>query len=109
MNPRSTSRAGSPLFPATSSGDVAPEAVGEYAGVDGGDLAAAAAEDVQPKVVVPSPEAPTASQLAEHRDGGHMPYRSWCDECVEAFGREEPHFAHDGTHKRTIPVVSLDY
>ena len=73
MNPCSTSRAVSPLFPATSSGGVAPEAVGEYAGVDGGDLVEAAAEDVQPKVVAPTPEAPTTFQLAEHTDGGHMP------------------------------------
>ena len=65
--------------------------------------------EVQPKVSIPSSEAPTASDLAEHRDGGHMPYRSWCDECVEAFGREEPHCGHDKVHGRSIPVVSLDY
>ena len=48
--------------------------------VGGGELiesAEAAEDEVRPKVPVASPIAPTASQLAEHRDGGHMPYRSW--------------------------------
>ena len=38
-----------------------------------------------------------------------MPYRTWCAECVEAFGREESHFSHDRTHGRRIAVVSMDY
>ena len=51
----------------------------------------------------------TESELAEHRDGGHLPYRSNCPDCVEAFGREEQHASHDKVHGRAIPVVSLDY
>ena len=38
-----------------------------------------------------------------------MPYRTWCDECVETFGGEEVHSAHDRVHGRKIAVVSLDY
>ena len=66
-------------------------------------------DDVQPKLPVPSPTAPAASQLAEHRDGGHMPYRTWCGECAETFGREEAHSTHDRVHGRKVAVVSLDY
>ena len=80
-----------------------------HGGELGEELVESQEEEVQNKIPVTSPTAPTASQLAEHRDGGHLPYRSWCDECVEAFGREEPHLAQDKLHGRTIPVVSLDY
>lgn len=78
--------------------------------VDGGELIESAEEEVEvrPKVPVASPTATTASQLAEHRDGGHLPYRSWCDDCVEAFGREDPHFGQRKLNGRTIPVISLD-
>ena len=54
--------------------------------------------EVQPKLKIPTPEAPTASELAEHRDGGHLQYRSWCEDCVEAFGREDQHVARDRVH-----------
>ena len=56
-----------------------------------------------------APSKCTASELAEHRDGGHMPPRPWCEECAEAFGREVAHEAHDRVHGRHIAVVSLDY
>ena len=65
--------------------------------------------EVQPKLKIRTPDAPTASELAEHRDGGHAPYRPWCDECVEAFGREDGHFDHGRIGERRIPVVSIDY
>ena len=38
-----------------------------------------------------------------------MPYRIWCGECVEAFGTEEAHSAHDRVHGWKDAVVSLDY
>ena len=37
-----------------------------------------------------------------------MPYREWCGECVETFGSEEAHSAHDRIHGRKVAVVSLD-
>ena len=38
---------------------------------------------------LPVPDMPCASEVAHHKTT-HCPYRSWCDECVEAFGREWP-------------------
>ena len=111
MNDDPSLRAVSPLFPISSDdGDVA-EAVGDVGpqGDGGDDLVESGEVEVQPKIKVPTPEAPTASELAEHRDGGHMPYRPWCEECVEAFGKEDAHAAHDRMHKRQIPMIALDY
>ena len=65
--------------------------------------------EVREKLQVPTPTSMTTSELAEHRDGGHLPYRSNCPDCVEAFGREEQHVHHDKTRDRMIPVISLDY
>ena len=64
--------------------------------------------EVEPRRIARTPETPTASQRAEHADT-HIPYRPWCDECVEAFGRERGHFAHDHLGGRRIPLVSMDY
>ena len=112
MNADPSLRAVSPLFPIFAvDRDVAEEAVGDVGPqVDGGDdLIESEEVEVQPKIKVPTPEAPTASELAEHRDGGHMPPRPWCEECADAFGREVAHEAHDRVHGRRIAVVSLDY
>ena len=68
----------------------------------------AAGVEAQPSKRLPSPYMPTASEIADHRVG-HMPYRSWCDECVEAFGRERAHRHHDNLHARQVPVISMDY
>ena len=37
-----------------------------------------------------SPIKPTSAEVAEH-DLTHCPYRNWCDICVKAMGREDPH------------------
>ena len=66
-------------------------------------------EDTQPMKTVATPVTPTQAQLDEHRID-HLPYRSWCDDCVEAFGREWSHTASgEATGKRTIPLISCDY
>ena len=44
-------------------------------------------EEVQESSTIKVPDAPTKEELAEHQANGHLPYRSWCPECVEAFGR----------------------
>ena len=36
----------------------------------------------------------TKAEMAEHRANGHLPYRCWCPDCVEGFGRE---WAHAGS------------
>ena len=51
-------------------------------GMDGGN---AEAEAVQRRTL-PSPYMPTLSEICEQKTT-HLPYRSWCDECVEALAR----------------------
>ncbi|MDE0892834.1 MAG: hypothetical protein OSB14_11680, partial [Planctomycetota bacterium] len=53
-----------------------------------------------------APPMPTQEEIDLHRVS-HLPYRSWCSECVEAFAREWAH--KDREVARTIPLVSCDY
>ena len=64
-------------------------------------------EEVQPLSQAKSPEMPTVSEMQAHRET-HLPYRNWCPECVEGFGREAVHTSKD-QKGRTIPLISLDY
>ena len=57
---------------------------------------------------LPSPYMPSIAEIRLHKTT-HLPYRSWCDECVEAFAREWPHLRADGPNERTIPVIHMDY
>ena len=64
-------------------------------------------EEVEPMKTVKTPYTPSASDIAEHRIS-HLPYRAWCKECVEAFGREAPH--HRTEHRASwVTVISCDY
>ena len=58
--------------------------------------------------VMRTPYTPTASELADHRIT-HLPYRDWCPECVEAFGREAPHRSGSASKPTWVPVISCDY
>ena len=64
-------------------------------------------EEVQPLASAKTPQMPTLSQLREHRET-HIPYRCWCEECVEGFGKEAPHLKNN-QGGRTIPLISCDY
>ena len=65
----------------------------------GGAAAARADGEIESESVLrralPSPYMPSISEIRLHKTT-HLPYRSWCDECVEAFAREWPHLARDG-------------
>ena len=64
-------------------------------------------DDVEPLKVAPSPIQPSQADIEEHRLT-HVPYRSWCPECVEGRGLGEQRGRHAGrTHE--IPVVGIDY
>ena len=65
-------------------------------------------EEIQTQSTLPSPVMPTSAMRAEHKACGHLPYRSWCDHCVEAFGRERAH-ASGSPEERTFPLISIDY
>ena len=66
-------------------------------------------EEVQPQKSLRTPPMPTQEDMAEHRCNGHLPYRDWCPDCVEAFGREWAHPSSGGSGQRSIPLLSCDY
>ena len=67
-----------------------------------------AEEETPAARTLPTPDMPTQSEYDAHRDNGHIPYRSWCDHCVEGRGREAGH--HRGNDKvKTIPTIGFDY
>jgi hypothetical protein len=39
---------------------------------------------------LPTPDAPTLSEILDHR-ATHVPFRAWCPDCVEGRGREFGH------------------
>ena len=64
-------------------------------------------EEAQPQRLVKTPYTPSKTEMAEHRANGHIPYRCWCPDCVEGFGRE---WAHTGSGiDRDFPLVSCDH
>ena len=76
---------------------------------DEGSDAIESPEEIQPARSIRTPVMPSEQELAEHRSNGHLPYRDWCPDCVEAFGREWPHKSTHGSGARTIPLISCDY
>ena len=77
---------------------------------DGGEIQAGEAddtydvEDVQPLQTLTTPELPSREEIESHRVD-HWPYRSWCKECVEGFGRERDHVHRN----QKVAIVSMDY
>ena len=67
--------------------------------------------EVEPLRVAPSPQRPSATDVEEHRVT-HIPFRSWCRECVEgrALGEQRGHAA-DACEKKiaVVGVVGMDY
>ena len=62
-------------------------------------------------MVLNDPVKPSAEDVEKH-NATHMPYRSWCDICVRAVGREDPHRRR--RRKRSgeetgVPKISMDY
>ena len=56
-----------------------------------------------------APELPTQAEVAAH-DALHCPYRSWCEICVAASGKEDRHTRTSSLDTDTgLPVLSLDY
>jgi len=55
---------------------------------------------------LPIIKGPSEREREEH-ERYHIPYRSWCEICVQAKKKNTPHFSVK--EKRTYPVVSIDY
>ena len=58
----------------------------------------------------PVPSNPSRQERQEH-ELTHTPYRSWCEHCVRARGRNRPHQAgrDDGTGIEKVPRICFDY
>ena len=64
-------------------------------------------EDIQPIRKPIIPVKPNALEVEDHRKL-HLPYRSWCEECVMGRGLGEQRDSHgEGEHR--VPRVGIDY
>ena len=62
-------------------------------------------ECVAPRIL-PDPGQPTQKQLDDHRID-HLPFRSWCPECVAGRATGEQHIARK--EEKQISTLSMDY
>ena len=73
----------------------------------GGGEISVPAEETRPRRDIPRPAPPSQEEIDKHKVD-HLPYRNWCPDCVEGFGRERAHRAREGAD-RDIPLVVCDY
>ena len=73
-------------------------------GVAEGEVHIEGEDDVEPLKKVKNPKLPTAAEVEEH-NRTHIPFRSWCQWCVEGRGRGDQHRSTPGS---SIPIVSLE-
>ena len=64
------------------------------------------AEDMAPKRISPDPGLPTEAEIDDH-EVDHVPFRRWCEECVEGRGTGEQHRSREGPH--AVPTIAFDY
>ena len=62
--------------------------------------------------ILRGPVRPSAEAIDRH-NSTHVPYRSWCEVCVRAKGKEDPHprkrVCKVEEHADKFPILSLDY
>ena len=56
---------------------------------------------------LPAQSEPTPAQMEAHRAEAHLPYSSWCEECVAARATGEQHL--HGRWMRRVCVFAVDY
>ena len=67
------------------------------------------AEDARPRLCREVHE-PTPEVRRAHEAAGHVPYRPWCQSCVEAMKADLPHASSGGMRvKSDIPELHCDY
>ena len=54
------------------------------------------------------PGEPTAKERAEH-EVTHLPYRSWCKQCVMGRGRDNPHQHRRDRSEQGLPIIGIDF
>ena len=63
--------------------------------------------EAEPLTTAPSPTMPSAAEVEEHRIT-HIPYRSWCRECVMGRGLGEKR-GRDYQREHKMAIVGVDY
>ena len=63
-------------------------------------------DDVVKKIA--DPKLPSDEEVQRHYVCGHIPYRSWCQVCIKAAGRDFQHRT-DSKKERLLPEYSWDY
>ena len=54
------------------------------------------------------PAEPTQKEIDEH-EPLHIPFRSWCPECVAGGAKATPHVKTTGDDVKSVPCIHLDY
>ena len=67
----------------------------------------ASEEESRPQPGIPRPDTPSQAEVDRHRID-LIPYRAWCPECVEGFGRERQH-SSGRSEERSIPMLACGY
>ena len=81
--------------------DEVKDVVGEE---DNDEINAPEEEEAEQVQRLPTPDAPTLSEILDHRVT-HVPFRAWCPDCVEGRGREFGHFSCPHHGGRGVPTV----
>ena len=96
------------MFPIRPSGDDAEEdAIGVEVEEGGDGLDGEGVEEAKTVKQAKDPKAPTAAEREAH-EATHLPFRSWCRECV-AGRRDNPPHRRKEDEERVFPEVSMDY
>ena len=64
-------------------------------------------EETVKQRILPDPGEPTVSQREDHRAGGHISFRSWCEDCVAGRATGEQH--RKRKEARRVCVFAFDY
>ena len=64
--------------------------------------------EAAPIVKARDPGLPTLEELVKH-DLTHLPHRSWCEVCIKARGKEDPHYKKNKSRSNHKPTVAVDY
>ena len=67
--------------------------------------------EVRMPKILRDPGEPTKAERDEH-EKLHLPYRSWCPDCVAGRAREDPHRRANKTNaqgENEVPVVQIDF
>ena len=63
----------------------------------------------QKAAAIKRPRAPTKEERQAHRDAVHLPFSSWCKNCVRGKSKRPAHKKIKKTRVREVPTFHVDY